>query len=112
MGHNGPAAKAQLHALAQMQWEPLAAIILSRLLADSAEGRIIEAYCRAIGVNSRSKARSAILRAEGIYANGMQLCAALCCACGKVAYRCCYALVWADLKQKPSINHRPFFFSF
>jgi hypothetical protein len=38
-------------------------------LADSAEGRIIEAYCRAIGVNSRSKARSAILRAEGIYAN-------------------------------------------
>jgi hypothetical protein len=68
---NGPAAKAQLHALAQMQWEPLAAIILSRLLADSAEGRIIEAYCRAIGVNSRSKARSAILRAEGIYANDL-----------------------------------------
>jgi hypothetical protein len=24
--------------------------------------------------------------------NVMQLCAALCCACGKVAYRCCYAL--------------------
>jgi hypothetical protein len=24
--------------------------------------------------------------------NGRQLCAALCCACGKVAYRCCYAL--------------------
>ena len=26
-------------------------------------------------------------------ANVLRLCAALCCACGKVAYSCCYALM-------------------
>lgn len=35
-----------------------------------------------------------------------QLCAALCCACGKVAYRCCYALVWADLQHKVRIEEQ------
>ena len=36
--------------------------------------------------------------------NVMQLCAALCCACGRVAYSCCYALVWADLQHKLKIK--------
>jgi len=30
---------------------------------------------------------------QGITHNVPQLCAALCCACGKVEYRCCYALM-------------------
>ena len=32
-------------------------------------------------------------RMGSITYNVPQLCAALCCACGKVEYRCCYALM-------------------
>jgi hypothetical protein len=37
-------------------------------------------------------------------ANVPQLCAALCCACGKVAYSCCYAPFFFVLLFRMKIN--------
>ena len=43
-----------------------------------------------MGFKVEEKFRIILVMKEVNLTNGTQLCAALRCACGKVAYRCCY----------------------